>query len=170
MDNLRNEPLVNPWEDERNPPSSEEYIKRLFAYLEGCKLLAITAAPCIAQAYNANGKNLWNRLLKPNEDVNLTIRYSRTTNFNKKKLQKELAEKPENALFDFWEIKDKLGALPFPWAQYYQNQPIVLQFGYENKIIFFQSDTTGLARPFEWRDQESFRCGGKKKYSPVDAR
>ncbi|KAL4516014.1 hypothetical protein Ndes2526B_g00728 [Nannochloris sp. 'desiccata'] len=32
-----------------------------------------------------------------------------------------------------------------------------MEFGYRNRVVFFQSDTTGLGPPFEWRDQESFR-------------
>jgi hypothetical protein len=167
MDALLNEPYLvfKPWEDHINPPSSEEHIRRLFLYLESCKFLPIKAAPCMAQAYNMNdnGANLWNRLTKPNEDVNLTIRYSRITNFNKEKLKKELFEKPENALFDFWDIKNKLASLPFPWTQYYPNEPIAMEFGYRNHILFFQSDSTGIAPPFEWRDHESFRCGQLKK-------
>lgn len=170
MGELRNQSLLdfNPWEDQKNPPPPEEHIRRLFAYLENCKFMAIKAAPCISYPFNLNSNNLWNRLLKPNEEVNLTIRYSRTTTFNKEKIKRELAEKPENALFDFWDIKDKLAVLPFPWIRYYRNEPIEMEFGYRNRVVFFQSDTTGLGPPFEWRDQESFRYG-KKLFTAIDA-
>jgi hypothetical protein len=146
--------LNDPWE---RPTEPEALITYLFDALETARHTPSQIDRWITEPFASDEDDIWGTLIKRNENVNLTIRYSRQTRYNKEKLNRELTTKPENALFDFWELQKKMGVVPFRWTQFRRNGPFDLQIGYRKYVLFFQSDTVGLAPPFEWRDQENFR-------------
>ena len=75
------------YEDALQPAVGEKGIQRLFTYLKNCQHIATRTMPCIAYPYK---DGLWADLIKANDDVNLLIRYSARSAYNKTKIKEEL--------------------------------------------------------------------------------